>query len=246
MSEERVNIIGVNISAVNMDSAVRQVTEHIDDARHNYICVSNVHTTVFARENEYYKDIQNNSYLSLPDGKPLSVVGKKKGYREMDRVTGPDFMEQVMLCPGFRHYFYGNTEENLNTLIDYLKRQYPDTIIAGYQPSVFRDLTPEEREQLIKDINDSGADFIWVGLGAPKQEIFCKEMAPYINGVLIGVGGAFNVVCGIIPRAPEWMQKASLEWFYRFLREPRRLFKRYFVTNSKFIYYMLHDSLKRK
>ena len=109
MSEERVNIIGVNISAVNMDSAVRQVTEHIDDARHNYICVSNVHTTVFARENEYYKDIQNNSYLSLPDGKPLSVVGKKKGYREMDRVTGPDFMEQVMLCPGFRHYFYGNT-----------------------------------------------------------------------------------------------------------------------------------------
>lgn len=246
MHSERANIIGVSISAVNMNSAVHNVVDNIDEARHNYICVSNVHTTVYAREHQAYKDIQNHSFMSLPDGKPLSVIGKRKGFANMDRVTGPDFMEALFREKGYRHYFYGNTKENLETLVEFVKKEYPELEIAGYQPSVFRDLSSEEKDRLVEDFNESRADFIWVGLGAPRQELFCNEMAPKVNGVLVGVGGAFNVICGIIPRAPEWMQKSSLEWLYRLLKEPRRLFRRYFVTNTKFIYYLIHDSFTRR
>lgn len=236
---DRVNIIGANISVTNMDDCIKFVCDNLDKARGNYICVSNVHTTVMANEDADYRNIQNNSFMTLPDGKPLSVIGRKRGYANMDRVTGPEFMEHIMAISGeygWKHYIYGNTKENIDILVKYLRQAYPDAEIVGYAPSVFRSLTNEEEDELIKRINDSGADFVWVGLGAPRQEIFCAKHSRRTNSIWIGVGGAFNVIAGIIPRAPQWMQKCSLEWLYRLIKEPRRLFKRYLITNTKFIY----------
>lgn len=240
----RVKIIGVNISAVNMKIALSYLKENYETAKGNYICAANVHTTVTAFENPEYCEVQNNSFLTLPDGKPLSVIGKKRGFEDMDRVTGPEFMEEIIRATektDYSHYFYGTTQENLDELERFLREKYPQLKIVGIEPSVFRTLSPQEEEELVKRINSSNADFVWVALGAPKQEIFCSKLCTSTKAVWIGVGGAFNVLSGVIPRAPKWMQDHSLEWLFRLSREPRRLFKRYFVTNTKFIWYLARE-----
>lgn len=243
MNRNRVKIIGVPISAVNMNDCVNNIFEDFNNTRGKYICVSNVHTVVIAHDNPVYLKVQTDSFMSLPDGKPLSVVGKRK-YPQMDRVTGPDLMRRILKeskTKKFRHFFYGNTKENLEKLIAVLKEKYPWVEVAGYEPSVFRDLSTDEEKALCKRINQAGADFIWIGLGAPKQEMFCYKLKDKVNGLMIGVGGAFNILAGIIPEAPNWMQRMSLEWLYRLIHEPKRLFKRYAVTNTKFIYYYIFE-----
>ena len=240
----RVKIIGVNISAVNMETALSYLKDNYETAKGNYICAANVHTTVTAFENLEYREIQNHSFLTLPDGKPLSVIGKKRGFNDMDRVTGPEFMEEIIKATEkteCSHYFYGTTQENLDELARFLNEKYPQLKIAGIEPSVFRQLSTIEEEELIERINSSNADFVWVALGAPKQEIFCSKLCASTKAVWIAVGGAFNVLSGTIPRAPKWMQDHSLEWLFRLSKEPKRLFKRYFVTNTKFIWYLLRE-----
>ena len=241
MKNERVSIIGVPISAVNMESCVANIFEDFDKTKGKYICVSNVHTTVMAHDDPTYYKVQSESFMSVPDGKPLSIVGRRQ-YPQMDRVTGPDLMRRIFeesKTRKIRHFFYGNNKENLEKLISVLKRKWPWLEICGYEPSVFRDMSKEEENELAARINETGPDFVWVALGAPRQEFFCSRMEGNINGLMIGVGGAFNVLAGIVPEAPMWMQKLSLEWFYRLIQEPKRLIKRYAVTNTKFLWYLI-------
>lgn len=239
-SFNRVSIIGVPISAVNMESCVDNIFRDFETTRGQYICVSNVHTTVMAHDDPTYYKAQAESFMAVPDGKPLSIVGKKQ-FPEMDRVTGPDLMRKIFEMSEkrpLRHFFYGNTSENLEKLIEVLKSEYPWLVIAGYEPSVFRDMSQEEETDLANRINEMKPDFVWVALGAPRQELFCNRMVGRISGLMVGVGGAFNVLAGIVPEAPQWMQNMSLEWLYRLIQEPKRLFKRYAVTNTKFLWYL--------
>jgi bacterial polymer biosynthesis proteins, WecB/TagA/CpsF family len=241
VKNERVKIIGVPISAVNMESCITNIYEDLNKVKGQYICVSNVHTTVMAHDDPKYFKVQADSFVSVPDGKPLSMVGKKQ-YPDMDRVTGPDLMRRIFeesKNRPTRHFFYGNNKENLEKLISVIKKKYPQVIVCGYEPSVFRDMSKKEEQELAERINATNPDFVWVALGAPRQELFCNRMVGKINGLMIGVGGAFNVLAGIVPEAPIWMQKLCLEWFYRFIQEPRRLFKRYAVTNTKFLWYLV-------
>lgn len=241
---DRVDILGVRISAVNFESSIKYLFDNFDEAKGKYICAANVHTTVTAHDDLEYRRVQNNSFLTLPDGKPLSVVGKKGGYTDMGRVTGPDFMEEILKRTensSFTHFFYGNTKENLKIFIDEIQKQYPNLKIVGFEHSAFRELSDEETNQLINKINLSKADFVWVALGAPRQEFFCEKLSKRTNSIWVAVGGAFNVISGVIPRAPKWMQNVGLEWLYRLLKEPKRLFKRYFITNTKFLYYLAKE-----
>ena len=241
MKPDRVNIIGVPISAVNMKSCIEKIFEDFDAARGKYICVSNVHTTVMAHDDPQYRKVQAESFLSIPDGKPLSVVGRKQ-IPDMDRVTGPDLMREIFTLSKekpLRHFFYGNTPENLEKLISVLQRDYPWLVVSGCEPSVFRDMSEQEEAELAGRINATAPDFVWVALGAPRQELFCHRMVGKINALMVGVGGAFNVLAGVVPEAPRWMQDMSLEWLYRLIQEPKRLFRRYAVTNTKFIWYLL-------
>ena len=137
---------------------------------------------------------------------------------------------------GYRHYFYGSTEETLEKLREILKKDYPGVQIAGMYSPPFRTLSDKEDEETIKMINDADADFVWIGLGAPKQEKWMADHKGKVKGFMGGVGAAFDYLAGNIERAPMWMQKANLEWLYRLLQEPKRLFKRYFYTNTKFIW----------
>lgn len=239
MNNHRVNVIGVPISAVNMEIAIDNIFEDLEATKGQYICVSNVHTTVVAHDEPDYYTVQAESFMSVPDGKPLSVVGKKQ-YPEMDRVKGPDLMRRIFQESkdrNLRHFFYGSKRENLDALATALQRDYPWLNIVGMEPSVFRDMTEQEEQELAERINATAPDFVWIALGAPRQEKFCYRMRNRIQGLMIGVGGAFNVLAGLVPEAPMWMQNMSLEWFYRFIHEPRRLFKRYITSIPKFMWY---------
>lgn len=137
---------------------------------------------------------------------------------------------------GYRHYFYGSTEETLEKLYEALNENYPGIQIAGMYSPPFRPMTAEEDVAVVKRINETEPDFVWVGLGAPKQEKWMAAHQGVVEGFMVGVGAGFDYFAGNIERAPEWMQKCNLEWVYRLMQDPKRLFKRYLVTNMKFIW----------
>ena len=233
------NIMGVELAAINMPWLIEFTKKYIKELSGEYICVSNVHTTVMSYEDKEYCAVQNGGIMAIPDGGPLSSVGRKRGFSDMQRTTGPDYMKEILKISGeegYRHYFYGSTEKTLNKLSKTIEKRYPNVQVAGMYSPPFRPLTKEEDEDVIRRINESNADFIWVGLGAPKQECWMADHKGKIKGLMVGVGAAFDYEAGNIDRAPMWMQKANLEWLYRLLQEPKRLFKRYFYTNTKFVW----------
>ncbi len=232
------NILGVDIAAINMGWLLNFLISNIHDLKGDYVCVSNVHTTVSAYEDPHYRRIQNGGILAIPDGGPLSTVGRRRGYINMRRTTGPDLMDEIFrvsLERGYRHYFLGSTEETLKKLRLELEQRYPGLQITGMCSPPFRELSKQEDDAIVCSINRSHADFVWVGLGAPKQEKWMAGHQGRIESLMIGVGAGFDYFSGNIKRAPSWMQRLNLEWLYRLLQEPRRLFKRYAHTNSKFI-----------
>ena len=233
------NIMGVNIAAINMGWLVDYLEKNLSEIKGDYICVSNVHTTVTSYEDEKYCEIQNNGLMAIPDGGPLSTVGQKRGYKNMERTTGPSLMGEIFEISakkGYRHYFYGSEEETLELLYQKLTSRYPKIQIAGMYSPPFRPMMEEEDTAIVEQINETKPDFVWVGLGAPKQEKWMSEHQGKIDGLMIGVGAGFDYYAENIKRAPEWMQKHNLEWVYRLMQDPKRLFKRYWSTNTKFIW----------
>ena len=226
------NILGVNIAAINMDWLLDFTDKNIKDLSGDYMCVSNVHTTVTSYDDPDYCAVQNGSIMAIPDGGPLSSVGRKRGFKNI-------FAKQyvaVNVEKGYRHYFYGSTEETLEKLYKALTENYSGIQIAGMYSPPFRPTTLEEDAAVVKRINETKPDFVWVGLGAPKQEKWMAAHQGVIDGFMVGVGAGFDYFAGNIERAPEWMQKCNLEWVYRLMQDPKRLFKRYLVTNTKFIW----------
>lgn len=235
-------ILGTNINVTTMSETIEYMKENLEDLKGNYICVSNVHTTVMSYENLEYKKIQNGGAMALPDGKPLSIISKKRGYPKAERVSGPDLMPEIFQLSqqnGWTHYFYGGSETTIRTLELKLKKQYPNMKIVGLYSPPFRMLTEEEDYNIIEEINQLNPDFLWIGLGAPKQEQWMYDHKDKVQGLMIGVGAAFDFLAGTTKRAPKWMQKMSIEWLYRLLSNPRRLWKRYFITNTKFLWLIL-------
>lgn len=233
------NIMGVNIAAINMEWLLEYLDKNIDLLQGDYICVSNVHTTVTSFEEPNYCAVQNGGIMAIPDGGPLSTVGRKRGHKNMQRTTGPSLMGEVFKITvekGYRHFFYGSKQETLDLLEEKLNENYPGIQIAGMYSPPFRPLTDEEDMAVIKMINDAKPDFVWIGLGAPKQENWMAAHQGKINGLMVGVGAGFDYFAGNIQRAPQWMQKWNLEWVYRLIQDPKRLFQRYWHTNTKFIW----------
>ena len=239
-------ILGVNILVADMERMVDFVEKNIRKLKGEYVCVSNGHTTVTAFEDEEYRRIQNGAVLNFPDGEPLSIVSRRRGFKEAQRVTGPDFMEQMFLKghegDGLRHFFYGGSQDTLDTLKTVLEEKYHGIQIAGMYSPPYRPLTEEEDKEAVKIINESNPDIIWVGLGAPKQEKWMADHKGKVSGLMFGVGAGFDYHAGKLKRAPKWMQKISMEWFMRLLQDPKRLWKRYLVTNIKFIWYILNGN----
>lgn len=243
-------ILKTHIAVTDMHKAVVYIDDVLKEKNGGYICVSNVHTTVMAYENEQYRKIQNSALAALPDGKPLSVISRKRGYKEAKRVAGPDLMAEIFRISelkNYRHYFYGSTLDTIKALEKRLKDQFPKLKIVGMEAPPFRKLTQEEDAAYIKQINEAEADILWVGLGAPKQELWMYAHSEKVHALMIGVGAGFDFHAGTVKRAPRWMQNAGLEWFYRLCQDPRRLWKRYIGTNIKFFRYLqVEKAIKTK
>lgn len=239
------SILKTNINVTDMDKTIAYITDNLEELRGDYICVSNVHTTVMAFRDESYRKVQNSGAMALPDGQPLSIVSRRRGYSEAQRVPGPDLMPAILHLSeekGYRHYFYGSTPETLEKLRKVLLDRFPKLQIVGMYAPPFRPLTEEEDQEAVRQINESGADFVWVALGAPKQEKWMYEHRGRVNGLMIGVGAAFDFIAGTVRRAPMWMQKLCLEWVYRICQDPKRMFPRYVSTNFAFLWHVHRES----
>lgn len=242
-------ILGVNVSAVDMNSAINKLLHNYKRWSGRYVCAANVHTTVMSVDNPELMAAENGAVMTLPDGKPLSMVARKRGCTSIGRVAGPDVMTEIFKASdkyGLRHFFYGSTPLVLEALERNLKEKYPGIIIAGMISPPFGELTEEEDERYVNQINEANADFVWIGLGAPKQELYMASHKGRIKGLMMGVGAGFDFHAGTEKRAPLILQKMSLEWLYRLIHNPRRLLKRYTTTNIRFMRLVNKENRRRK
>ena len=249
---ERVNILGSFYSCLSKEKIQEEVLKRAQTKIPGYVCVANVHTTMMGFWNPQYQQITNESCLAVPDGMPLVWAMKSFGVHDQNRVRGPTLMRDLFDLgreKKIRHYLFGGTEETIRLLVEILNREYPGAVIVGAESPPFRpleDINEAEWEASAKRINDSGAQILWVGLGAPKQEQWMFLQRKRIQPVMLGVGAAFDLLSGKIPEAPALLQKMGMEWAYRLGKEPRRLWRRYIFNNPAFLILWFFQLLRRR
>jgi N-acetylglucosaminyldiphosphoundecaprenol N-acetyl-beta-D-mannosaminyltransferase len=239
----RVDILGVNVSAVNMVQTLRTIEGWIATGEKNYVCVTGVHGVMESQRDEDLRRIHNAAGLVTPDGMPLVWVSRLYGHRRVERVYGPDLL--LALCTrsarrGHRNYFYGGGEGVAERLAERLRERFPGLKVVGTHSPPFRELSSDEDDEVVQTINRSRPDIVWIGLSTPKQEKWMARHSPRLNAaVLIGVGAAFDFHAGLKKQAPRWMQRNGLEWLYRLGSEPSRLWRRYLRNNPLFVALMV-------
>lgn len=236
----RVDVLGVGISVTSPRDALARVAAWIDGRQARYVCVTGVHGVIESQSDPELMRIHNQSGLTIPDGMPMVWAGWYAGARELRLMRGTDFTLTVCeeaAARGWRVYFYGGGDGVAERLADRLGHRFPGLQVAGTHSPPFRSLTDAEADELVAEINRAEADVIFVGLSTPKQERWMAEYADRLQtGVLIGVGAAFDVHSGTKPEAPRWLRPIGLEWLYRLLREPRRLWRRYLLAVPRFTF----------
>ena len=251
MNKKRV--VSIDISIGKYQDFLKNLLSLSTEKNSSYVCISNVHMTIEAYLDKDFRAIVNKADIATPDGMPLAKAIKFIYGISQDRVAGMDLIEDLFKeCE--KHdksvFIYGSTDDTLEKVTSKVKNDFPNLKLTNYSPP-FRALSDNEKSNIITMINDCNPDFVFVALGCPKQEKWMAEHKDKINSCMIGLGGAVEVYAGVKDRAPLWMQKYSLEWLYRLAQDPKRLWKRYFVTNSLFIIlfikqYIIQKTLKKK
>lgn len=240
MAAQRVNVLGVGITVLDLSTAVAAIAAAVRERRKGYICVTGVHGVMEAQTDPEFKAILNQAWLCTPDGVPMVWAGKLRGHARMGRVYGPDLLLAVCgwgEASGCRHFFFGGAPGVAERLAARLQERFPRLIVAGTHTPPFRPLTPDEVVALQAEVRQARPDILWVGLSTPKQERFMAEFLPRLDTTLMaGVGAAFDFHSGRVRQAPLWMQRSGLEWFYRLCQEPRRLARRYLRNNPRFVW----------
>ena len=233
-------ILSMRVDVTSIANVLKLTDNWMNSAEGYYVCVSNVHMCMECFDDGSFLDVVNNADLVVPDGKPLVWAQKMLGVTRPQQVRGMDLM--LALCAHAENSclpvgFYGGTPAVLRMLENSLKQRYPELEIGLTISPPFRPLSPQEDAEYLAKINDSGVRILFVGLGCPKQERWMAENRAKLNCVMLGVGAAFDFIAGQKRHAPRWMQAAGLEWAFRFLCEPGRLWKRYLKHNPRFIWY---------
>ena len=235
-----VEVLGIPLALTDYERTMDWMDATIASKRRGYVCVAAVHTVMVCREDPELRAAVLNSDLTVPDGQPLVWAMNALGHDLSSRVYGPELMERYCERSGLtgaRMFLYGGRNQGaLVQLALNLRRRFPGVkIVGGYAPP-YRDLTADEERSVIEEINASEADVVWVGIGVPKQEKWMAAFRGRLDApVLVGVGAAFDFHAGLVPQAPDWMQRTGLEWAYRLAHEPRRLWKRYAKYNPAFV-----------
>jgi N-acetylglucosaminyldiphosphoundecaprenol N-acetyl-beta-D-mannosaminyltransferase len=232
------NVIGAEIDSLSWAEARSRIAAWAGERRSRVVFICNAHSVVTARRDPAFAQALRAADMATPDGSPVAWMLRRQGYTTQERINGPDLMWHCCAdaqAQGLSIYLYGGLPQTLHLLRDKLLRAYPDLRIAGSYSPPFRPLTVEEDAAAVADINASGAGIVWVSLGCPKQEMWMHKQRGRVQAVMVGVGAAFDYHAGVLARAPLWAQRSGLEWLHRLLTEPRRLWRRYLVTNTLFI-----------
>jgi N-acetylglucosaminyldiphosphoundecaprenol N-acetyl-beta-D-mannosaminyltransferase len=236
----RVNILGVGVHALNLRSAVDVLGATLETRIKGYVCVTGVHGVCEAQSHPAFRSILNHALLNTPDGMPIVWLGRNAGFREMDRVYGPDLLLEVCAASetaGWRHFFYGGGPGTAESLASVLKTKFPQLQIVGTHTPPFRPLMPAELRELQAQVSAVRPDIFWVGLSTPKQEEFMSSTLDCLEvPVMIGIGAAFDLISGKVRQSPRWIQRSGFEWLFRLILEPRRLWKRYLKNNPLFVW----------
>jgi len=245
------SVLGVRFNALQIPDVIQQVEKWIERGiSGRYICVSNVHSVIEARRSSRFKHVLQSADLTVPDGMPLVWLGRLFGHDLKRRVYGPDLLLdfcRFTSSKNYKHFFYGGAVGTPEKLAEELAKRFPRINVVGTYSPPFRSLSPQEDTSTIDMINRAAPDLLWVGLGCPKQEAWMYEHRHRINArAMIGVGQAFAIHAGHAPQAPLWMREQGFEWLFRLLLEPRRLWKRYLVYNTQFLFLLFLDTLKLK
>jgi N-acetylglucosaminyldiphosphoundecaprenol N-acetyl-beta-D-mannosaminyltransferase len=231
-----VNLFGVDVFALRMKDVIDIANEHIAKKEKLLLGVVNVAKLVNLHKNPELRTSIEQADLVLADGVPIVWLSRLLGNPLPERVTGIDIMFELLKQADQKHYrvyFLGAEKKVLSKVIEIVRNNYPGVCIAGYKDGYF---TEDQGQNVAEDIKSSRADILFVAISSPKKEIFLKKWQNFIDvSVCHGVGGSFDVFAGVVKRAPLWMQKSGLEWLFRTIQEPRRMWKRYLVTNSIFI-----------
>ncbi|MGA8528551.1 MAG: WecB/TagA/CpsF family glycosyltransferase [Acidobacteriaceae bacterium] len=236
-------VLGVGVSSLDLKRAVDLADRWLTSgAGYRYVCVSGVHGVMEAHRDPALRRILNGAFLNLPDGMPMSWVGRAQGYRNMDRVFGPDFMAEICrisVSRGYRHFLYGGAPGIAEQLRENLRKRFPGILVVGTFTPPFRNLTPAEETELLSRVHASQPHVVWVGLSTPKQERF---MAQYVDALrvplLVGVGAAFDYHTGRIRDCAPWIKRMGLQWLHRLAQDPRRLAGRYLCNNPAFLWHI--------
>jgi N-acetylglucosaminyldiphosphoundecaprenol N-acetyl-beta-D-mannosaminyltransferase len=244
---DRINVLGVAVSAINMKQALTEIEHWISTREPSYVCICTVHGVMDCQRFDDLKRIFNSAGMVTPDGMPLVWLGHAR-YPHVSRVYGPDLMLAEFARSksfGHRHFLYGGTQGTGTRLSAAMRERFPGLEIAGVLEPPFASLDELASAETAAQINDAGADVVWVGIGSPKQERWMARMRPLLNApVLIGVGAAFDFHSGAVRQAPRWMQRAGLEWLFRLVSDPRRLWRRYLVDNPWFVWALTLQKLR--
>jgi N-acetylglucosaminyldiphosphoundecaprenol N-acetyl-beta-D-mannosaminyltransferase len=239
---QRANVLGVGVSPVSRAQAIAVIEGWIGAGDRQYVCVSGVHGVMESQRDPALRAIHNGAGMVVPDGMPLVWLSRLRGFRQVERVYGPDLLLSCCrrsLETKSRHFFYGGAEGVPERLVERLQTRFPGLLVAGMWSPPFRPLTPEEDAEAVRRINDARPDIVWVGLSTPKQERWMAEHRARISApVLIGIGAAFDFHAGLKRQAPRWMQRSGLEWLFRLATEPRRLWRRYLRNNPLFVWHI--------
>lgn len=233
-----VPVLQASIDVVGWDTALSRIAEWAANRDSRYVCICNSHSVVTAGQDPAFGQVVAQADMATPDGAPVAWMIRKLGFKDQQRINGPDLMWKYCAQAAQRSesiYLYGGASETLAILKHRLTQVFPGIRVAGAYSPPFRALTAAEDADAVTRINASGAGTVWVSLGCPKQEMWMAAHRGSVKAVMIGVGAAFDYHAGTVQRAPLLVQHAGLEWLYRLISEPRRLWRRYLITNTLFV-----------
>jgi N-acetylglucosaminyldiphosphoundecaprenol N-acetyl-beta-D-mannosaminyltransferase len=249
LCDDRVDILGVGVSSINLDDAVATIERWIGERSRNYVCITGVHGVMESRRDKRLRSIHNEAGMVTPDGMPLVWCARLIGRSRTDRVYGPDLMRKMTAVSsrrGYRQFYYGGAEGVADKLKRVLVHGHPELEVVGTLCPPFRELTPDEDQAVVDAINAARPHIVWVGLSTPKQEYWMAGHLGRIEApVIVGVGAAFDFLAGTKRQAPLWMQRSGLEWLFRLCSEPRRLWRRYAYIVPGFAILAVRELLRR-